>query len=135
MSADLTIQVGFLKRLLGEYCEELAHTEAWLRDPGAARAAVLEGWRRAHGREGQFTLYRAKGCETCGGTGYRGRVGLHELLTGSDRIKKQIQEHARVAELFATAVNEGMRTLKMDGIEKVMAGVTDLKQVRAVCIK
>ena len=124
-----------VERLLGEYCEELAHTEAWLRDPGAARAAVLEGWRRAHGREGQFTLYRAKGCETCGGTGYRGRVGLHELLTGSDRIKKQIQEHARVAELFATAVNEGMRTLKMDGIEKVLAGVTDLKQVRAVCIK
>ena len=124
-----------VERLLGEYCEELAHTEAWLRDPGAARAAVLEGWRRAHGRDGQFTLYRPKGCETCGGTGYRGRVGLHELLTGSDRIKKQIQEHARVAELFATAVNEGMRTLKMDGIEKVLAGVTDLKQVRAVCIK
>ena len=62
-------------------------------------------------------------------------MGLHELLIGSDWLKRQIQEHARVAELFATALNEGMRTLKMDGIEKVLAGITDLKQVRAVCIK
>ena len=45
------------------------------------------------------------------------------------------EEHARVAELFATALNEGMRTLKMDGIEKVLSGITDLKQVRSVCIK
>ena len=56
-------------------------------------------------------------------------------LAGTDPLKKQIQEHARVAELFATALNEGMRTLKMDGIEKVMSGITDMKQVRSVCIK
>ena len=54
---------------------------------------------------------------------------------GTDALKKQIQEHARVAELFATAINEGMRTLKMDGIEKVLSGITDIKQVRSVCIK
>ena len=124
-----------IDRLLGEYCEELAQTDSWQRDPGAARAAVLDEWRRAYARDGAFSLCRAKGCEACGGSGYRGRVGLHELLIGSDRLKKQIQEHARVAELFTTALNEGMRTLKMDGIEKILSGVTDLKQVRAVCIK
>ena len=124
-----------IDRLLGEYCEELAQTDSWQRDPGAARAAVLDKWRRAYARDGAFSLCRAKGCEACGGSGYRGRVGLHELLIGSDRLKKQIQEHARVAELFTTALNEGMRTLKMDGIEKILSGVTDLKQVRAVCIK
>ena len=75
------------------------------------------------------------GCDTCGGTGYKGRVGLHELLVGTDPIKKQIQEHARVAEMVATALDEGMRTLKQDGIEKVLQGITDMKQVRAVCIK
>mgnify|MGYP003465855553 CR=1 FL=1 len=64
-----------------------------------------------------------------------GRVGLHELLVGSDIIKKQIQEHARVAELLATGLNEGMVTLKMDGIQKVLQGITDIKQIRAVCIK
>ena len=124
-----------IDRLLGEYCEELAQTDSWQRDPVAARAAVLDEWRRAYARGGAFSLCRAKGCEACGGSGYRGRVGLHELLIGSDRLKKQIQEHARVAELFTTALNEGMRTLKMDGIEKILSGVTDLKQVRAVCIK
>ncbi|MBI2290170.1 MAG: hypothetical protein HYU73_07520, partial [Betaproteobacteria bacterium] len=52
-----------------------------------------------------------------------------------DRIKKNIQEHARVAEMLATALETGMRTLKQDGIEKVLSGITDIHQVRAVCIK
>jgi type II secretory ATPase GspE/PulE/Tfp pilus assembly ATPase PilB-like protein len=50
-------------------------------------------------------------------------------------MKKAIQEHARVAELFALALEEGMRTLKQDGMEKVLTGVTDMHQIRAVCIK
>jgi type II secretory ATPase GspE/PulE/Tfp pilus assembly ATPase PilB-like protein len=50
-------------------------------------------------------------------------------------MKRLIQERARVAELFAAAVETGMRTLKMDGMEKIMTGLTDLKQVRSVCIK
>jgi type II secretory ATPase GspE/PulE/Tfp pilus assembly ATPase PilB-like protein len=75
------------------------------------------------------------GCEVCGGSGYKGRVGLHELLVGTDALKKNIQEHARVAEMVATALEFGMRTLKQDGIEKVLMGITDMKQVRAVCIK
>ena len=64
--------------------------------------------------------------------------GISAIATSKaniDALKKQIQEHARVAELFATAINEGMRTLKMDGIEKVLSGITDIKQVRSVCIK
>jgi type II secretory ATPase GspE/PulE/Tfp pilus assembly ATPase PilB-like protein len=81
------------------------------------------------------TLSSAHGCDACAGSGYKGRVGLHELLSGTDVVKQQIQERARVAELLATALNEGMRTLKMDGIEKILSGITDLKQVRAVCVK
>jgi type II secretory ATPase GspE/PulE/Tfp pilus assembly ATPase PilB-like protein len=60
---------------------------------------------------------------------------LHELLIGDDRVKKLIQERARVADLFVAAVGSGMRTLKMDGMEKVMMGLTDMKMVRQVCIK
>ena len=85
--------------------------------------------------KGELSLYEAVGCEICGGTGYKGRVGLHELLLGTDAVKKNIQEHARVAEMIATALEDGMRTLKQDGIEKVLQGITDIKQVRAVCIK
>jgi type II secretory ATPase GspE/PulE/Tfp pilus assembly ATPase PilB-like protein len=57
------------------------------------------------------------------------------LLVGSDAMKKLIQEHARVADMLATALAEGMLTLKMDGMEKVLQGITDMAQVRAVCIK
>ena len=93
-------------------------------------------WVQTFGNEnGQITVNSPVGCEVCSGTGYKGRVGLHELLVGSDMVKKHIQEHARVAEIVATALAEGMRTLKQDGIEKVLQGVTDMKQVRAVCIK
>ena len=75
------------------------------------------------------------GCDKCNKTGYKGRVGLHELLVADDSIKKLIQERARVAVLFAASVEGGMRTLKMDGMEKIMMGLTDLKMVRQVCIK
>jgi type II secretory ATPase GspE/PulE/Tfp pilus assembly ATPase PilB-like protein len=125
-----------IKALLDEYSLELMNTETWKKDPQGERAKVLEFWTKEFGDEnGHLVLHGPKGCDTCGGTGYKGRVGLHELLIGTDRIKKDIQEHARVAQMFATALEEGMRTLKQDGIEKVWAGITDIQQVRAVCIK
>jgi type II secretory ATPase GspE/PulE/Tfp pilus assembly ATPase PilB-like protein len=121
--------------LLDEYCEELRGQAAYRADPQAARAAVLAGWRERHGdADGRFTLYRAIGCADCN-KGYRGRVGLHELMLGSERIKRLLTEHARVADLLAAALEDGMLTLKMDGIEKILDGVTDIKMVRAVCIK
>ena len=75
------------------------------------------------------------GCEKCNKSGYKGRIGLHELLIADDAVKRLIQERARVAEIFSISVESGMRTLKMDGMEKIMLGLTDLKQVRSVCIK
>ena len=125
-----------LKAILEEYSVELRNTEIWKRDPKAAYEATYREWVKLFADDkGQFTLYTPVGCDVCGGTGYKGRVGLHELLVGTDTVKKHIQEHARVAEIVATALAEGMRTLKQDGIEKVLQGVTDMLQVRAVCIK
>jgi type II secretory ATPase GspE/PulE/Tfp pilus assembly ATPase PilB-like protein len=123
-----------LQSLLTEYCEELLNTESFIKDAAAGRAAVLAGWRERYAKDGKFTLYRAVGCDDCN-KGYKGRVGLHELMTGSDKVKKLLQEHARVAQLLAAALEDGMLTLKMDGIEKVLLGITDIKMVRAVCIK
>ncbi|MEC5212321.1 type II secretory ATPase GspE/PulE/Tfp pilus assembly ATPase PilB-like protein [Polaromonas sp. CG_9.5] len=71
----------------------------------------------------------------CGQSGYKGRIGLHALMVADDELKKLIQQRARVAELFSSAVNSGMRTLKRDGRGKVLMGLTDLKMVRSVCIK
>ena len=120
-----------------EYCEELLNTPEFKKDAeGRLRARLRGPGSRTYGDDkGQLTLYKPAGCDACGDTGYKGRVGLHELLVGTDAIKKLIQEHARVAEMLATALEEGMRTLKMDGMEKVLQGMTDMEQVRAVCIK
>ena len=125
-----------IKAILNEYSIEMANTETWKKDPSAAMKSVYADWVKSFGDDkGQIMLYEPVGCDKCTGTGYRGRVGLHELLIGTDVLKKGIQEHARVAELFAIALEEGMRTLKQDGIEKVLQGITDMHQVRAVCIK
>ncbi len=125
-----------MQLLVQEYSEELKNTAAWQRDPQASERAVLDGWQQAYANgQGQFTLYRPCGCDKCNGTGYKGRLGLHELMLGSDAVKKNIQERARVADIVSTALHEGMRTLKQDGIEKVLLGLTDMHQVRAVCIK
>lgn len=124
-----------IKELLDEYCSELMNTDTFIKDPEAGKAAVLKGWKQRYANDkGQFTLYRAVGCDACG-KGYKGRVGLHELMVGSDRVKRLLVEHARVAQLLAVALEDGMLTLKMDGMEKVLSGATDMKQVRVVCIK
>jgi type II secretory ATPase GspE/PulE/Tfp pilus assembly ATPase PilB-like protein len=125
-----------IKSMLAEFSLELESTATWKKDPAAAMKNLYEEWVKLFANDKQqFTLYSPVGCEKCSGTGYRGRVGLHELLIGTDPVKKAIQEHARVAELFAIALDEGMRTLKQDGMEKVLQGITDMHQVRAVCIK
>jgi type II secretory ATPase GspE/PulE/Tfp pilus assembly ATPase PilB-like protein len=128
-----------LKHFLTEYCEELQHSATFKRDSKAATEDIYKTWVKNYANDkGQFTFHRARedsDCEVCGGVGYKGRVGLHELMVGTDAVKRLIQEHARVAELLAQALEDGMRTLKQDGMEKVLQGITDMKQVRAVCIK
>jgi len=125
-----------VQAMLAEYSEELKHTSIWKKDPAAASRELYEQWIKLFANDKkQFTLYTPVGCDKCTGTGYRGRVGLHELLIGSDAVKKAIQERARVAELLSIALDEGMHTLKQDGMEKVLQGITDMHQIRAVCIK
>ncbi len=124
-----------IKSFIAEYAEDLRHTAPWKADYACEAKKLYEGWVKNYGESGRLRFYKAVGCDKCNKSGYKGRVGLHELLVGDDEMKKLIQERARVAELFVSAVAAGMRTLKMDGMEKVMMGATDLKQVRSVCIK
>ena len=124
-----------LKKFLAEYAEELRHSKAWKADYDGETQNLLDSWVELYGHDGQLKFYRAKGCDKCNKTGYKGRIGLHELLIADEAVKKLVQERARVAEILAAAVETGMRTLKMDGMEKIMLGMTDLKMVRSVCIK
>jgi type II secretory ATPase GspE/PulE/Tfp pilus assembly ATPase PilB-like protein len=125
-----------VKHFITEYCQELLNTPEFKTDANAGYKKVFERFQKDYGfGKPDFQMYKPVGCDTCGGSGYKGRVGLHELLVGTDPIKKMIQEHARVAEMLAVCLEEGMRTLKQDGMEKCLMGVTHMKEVRAVCIK
>ncbi|NTV12956.1 MAG: Flp pilus assembly complex ATPase component TadA [Desulfobulbaceae bacterium] len=81
------------------------------------------------------TLYRARGCSHCQKTGYKGRLAIHELLVTNDNLRSKIESNAPVAEIRYAAMLAGMRTLKQDGIRKVMQGDTDMKQVCAATNK
>ncbi len=121
-----------IEDMLSEYCQEMQQSDA---DIGFVREQVRQAWIAQYGdNSGAFTLYQAHGCERCN-QGYKGRVGLHELMVGTDKVKQLIQEHAHMAQLQAAAILDGMLTLKMDGIEKVLAGIVDMKQVRLACIR
>jgi type II secretory ATPase GspE/PulE/Tfp pilus assembly ATPase PilB-like protein len=124
-----------MRHFMQEYTTDLRQTPPWLKDAQGEAKKLYEYWLREYGQDGKLTFYKPVGCDVCGGSGYKGRVGLHELMVASDPVKKLVQEKARVAELFVKCVEEGMSTLKMDGMEKVMMGLTDMKQVRAVCVK
>jgi type II secretory ATPase GspE/PulE/Tfp pilus assembly ATPase PilB-like protein len=80
-------------------------------------------------------LFESRGCERCDGKGYRERIAIHELLVGTDAIKRRIQKGARVARILACAKREGMTTMVQDGILKALQGVTDYRQVKAAAIR
>ncbi|HMA85814.1 MAG TPA: type II/IV secretion system protein [Desulfosalsimonadaceae bacterium] len=79
-------------------------------------------------------LYSPVGCEQCNGTGYKGRMGIHELMDGSSEVKRMIKKQASAEELFYQAKQEGMTTLMQDGIIKLFQGLTDIHEVRRVCV-
>jgi type II secretory ATPase GspE/PulE/Tfp pilus assembly ATPase PilB-like protein len=113
-----------LDELLREYCDETS----------LDTAKVINAWRaRYAGKDGKIVLHRARGCDRCDRTGYQGRMGLYELLVGDATVKRLVQSRAPVTDVKGAAVAAGMRTLKQDGIDKVLQGLTDMLQVRAVC--
>jgi len=81
-----------------------------------------------------FKMFRAEGCEACSGSKYKGRLGIHELMVGTKEIKKMIKSQAPTDELFKQAARDGMATLIQDGIHKIFKGLTDLDEIRRVCV-
>ena len=112
--------------------DDLAHE--YCHDTALVSAEVLNQWQAQYSNTTKFKLYKAKGCDYCNQTGYRGRIGLHELLVVNPAIKRLIQTRALVSELLDAAILAGMRTLKQDGIAKILQGHTDISQVRSVSI-
>lgn len=97
------------------------------------KEAIIADWRQRLGAGSPVALWRAPGCEHCNREGYRGRVAIFELMEITPRIRTAIAHRASASEMQKIAISEGMRTLKQDGIEKALLGLTDMAQVRAVC--
>ena len=82
----------------------------------------------------KFELQRSLGCEKCNGSGYKGRLGIHELIEGTAEIKLLIKKQATSQDLAKQAIKDGMSTLKQDGVHKALEGITNMSEVRRVCV-
>jgi len=83
----------------------------------------------------ELTLYRGVGCDSCGHSGYKNRLGVHEILDCTDELKALIKRRADTDFIREQAIKDGMTTLKQDGIVKVVHGLTDIHEIRRVCIR
>ncbi len=136
---------SFADALLGVLAQRLARGICKkCKEPYSPGAEEVEEIVRAFGEEGAaqrgmggpgFQLWRAPGCELCGKSGLKGRIAIHELLIADEAIKRAIVSKAPVEEVRRLAIAGGMTTLLQDGIEKAIAGKTDLKQILAVCLR
>jgi type IV pilus assembly protein PilB len=77
----------------------------------------------------EYQVYRGKGCGTCNNTGYKGRIGLYEIMFFNDEIGEFVLNGASTLELKREAVRQGMKTLRMSGIEKIGEGMTSIEEV------
>jgi type II secretory ATPase GspE/PulE/Tfp pilus assembly ATPase PilB-like protein len=113
-------------------CRGLRHSKAWKADYAGEAKKLVRQLGKTYGENGKLKFYRPWAATNATRRATRAASACTNCWWPTTDVKKLIQERARVAELFAAAVEGGMRTLKMDGMEKIMMGLTDLKQVRSV---
>ena len=110
------------QRLVRRICKDCKAPVTYTDEELASLGTDLESVRH-------IPFMKGKGCDTCGGLGYKGRAGLYEVMAMSPELRRMILRGASVAELRDQAVAEGMLTLRMDGIVKIRKGVTTLEEV------
>lgn len=114
---------------LSELLEDYLHV--FPADSRPSKLALMADWIKTYGKQGRLMKFHSPGCQACGNSGYKGRAGLHELLSVSKNIRRMIQTGARAEELQQAALTEGMRTLRQDGLVKVLQGITTVAEVHA----
>jgi len=120
-----TVNAILAQRLVRTLCEDC-------RQPYAAPAELVDRFGLDRFGANGNTLYRAEGCDICGGFGYVGRMGIFEVMPVNEEIRRLVLQHADSTSLQSAAVEAGMSTMFEDGIRKAVAGVTTIEEVRRV---
>lgn len=122
-----TLEVVIGQRLVRRICPHCRYSYTI----AASEARELfSGAQRFFSKKGRVTLYRGKGCDSCGGTGYRSRVGIYELLIVTPEIEELIIKRASSTDIMNLARKQGMRVMFEDGFDKVVAGITTIEELR-----
>jgi type IV pilus assembly protein PilB len=106
-----------VRRICSNCKDEAKYSPEYLEAAGMSQAAATK------------TFYKGKGCENCGGSGYKGRAGLYEVMSISPELRRMIMHGASTDELREQGLREGMLTLRMDGLLKASRGTTTLEEV------
>ena len=118
-----------LAGLASQYLESGTHNTA------EARQAQIGRWRQQYGSaQGELRMWRPVGCAKCEGHGYHGyhgRLGIHELMMSDETIRQHIRHRVPASDIPHSALTAGMITLRQNGIEKVLQGLTDMNEVVA----
>jgi type IV pilus assembly protein PilB len=117
-AVNLITAQRLLRRICGNCKESTTYPEEFLRGAGLTDQEIDEA-----------SFFKGAGCETCGGTGYKGRAGLYEVMAMSPALRRMVLQGAATSELQKQAIDEGMLTLRMDGLLKMRKGVTTLEEV------
>ncbi|MBE9561913.1 MAG: Flp pilus assembly complex ATPase component TadA, partial [Proteobacteria bacterium] len=106
-----------------------------IEDQVPEHALIIEGFREEDIKEPDFKLYKPGGCEKCGGTGYKGRVGIYQVMPLSDEMKRLIMEGSNSIGIADQALREGIPDLRESGLKKAGNGLTSLAEVNRVVNK
>jgi type IV pilus assembly protein PilB len=119
-SVDCVLAQRLARRLCPDCKEEYRPTKQFMIDAGYEEGSLPE------------KLWRPKGCKKCGGTGYRGRLGVHEVMLISEEIGDLTVKEATAEAIKAVAMEQGMLTLRQDGLEKARQGSTSVEEIARV---
>jgi len=123
------------QRVVRKICEackkEYTPEEPVLHDIKAVLGDLYTGWQEQNKKD-QVVLYKGEGCEACGGTGYKGRIGVYEVLVMTEKIGRLILERKPGSDIEKQAITDGMILMKQDGYLKVLEGITTIEEVLRV---
>jgi type II secretory ATPase GspE/PulE/Tfp pilus assembly ATPase PilB-like protein len=105
------------------------------REPYTPSPALLESIGLKPNQEEEILFYRGKGCDSCNQTGYRGRVGIFEIMVMSQEIRNLVLQKALPSVIKRKALEKGMTTLMESGINKVIQGITSIDEVLSTCVE